>query len=77
MKSLPMKKRRIGILLAVAAVPLAFISCQKQKSCYDANLEAYWQNRACTTDCPGVTGCDGKTYCNECDANRAGVHVIN
>jgi hypothetical protein len=27
----------------------------------------------CTADCPGVCGCDNKTYCNECGANAAGV----
>jgi len=27
----------------------------------------------CTDDCPGVCGCDGKQYCNECQAQSAGV----
>jgi hypothetical protein len=27
----------------------------------------------CTGDCPGVCGCDGKTYCNACAAWKAGV----
>src|SRR5262249_5291336 len=30
---------------------------------------------ACDTDCPGVCGCDGIAYCNECLANAAGVDV--
>lgn len=29
----------------------------------------------CTADCPGACGCDGKFYCNACDANAAGVDV--
>jgi hypothetical protein len=29
----------------------------------------------CDTDCPGVCGCDGKFYCNECNANSAGVGI--
>jgi hypothetical protein len=29
----------------------------------------------CTADCPGVCGCDGAFYCNECDAHNAGVDV--
>jgi hypothetical protein len=27
----------------------------------------------CTADCPGVCGCDGKTYCNACAAWKVGV----
>jgi hypothetical protein len=29
----------------------------------------------CTADCPGVCGCDGQFYCNECTANSFGVDV--
>ena len=29
----------------------------------------------CPADCPGVCGCDGRTYCNACVAGRAGVDV--
>ncbi len=28
---------------------------------------------ACLADCPGVCGCDGKFYCNACNAHGAGV----
>ena len=48
--------------------------CKKEKgSCVDESLK---HNQACTTDCPGVQGCDGKTYCNECEANRVGIRVV-
>ncbi len=30
----------------------------------------------CQDNCPGVVGCDGLTYCNECDAARNGI-VVN
>ncbi|WP_437302957.1 hypothetical protein [Sorangium sp. So ce388] len=29
----------------------------------------------CRDDCPGVCGCDGRFYCNECSAHQAGVDV--
>jgi len=48
-------------------------SCDKdecQPSCYD---ESIVHNGICTTDCPGFEGCDGKMYCNECEAARVGI----
>jgi hypothetical protein len=48
-------------------------SCNKD--CYNPSLENAYKNSMCPTDCPGVTGCDGKTYCNECEANKLGVAV--
>lgn len=29
----------------------------------------------CYADCPGVCGCDGQPYCNDCTAHQAGVDV--
>ena len=44
-------------------------------SCQIADAEGVCKPRptACTDDCPGVCGCDGKFYCNTCSANAAGV----
>ena len=39
----------------------------KNHPCYDSSLV---HNKGCTTDCPGFEGCDGKVYCNACEAAR-------
>jgi hypothetical protein len=31
---------------------------------------------SCTKDCPGVCGCDSKSYCNACEAHRGGVDDV-
>ncbi|MDI9342289.1 MAG: hypothetical protein QM534_17080 [Sediminibacterium sp.] len=49
-------------------------ACSKQEpSCYSRKLEKAYKERMCTMDCPGYVGCDGKTYCNQCEANRNGI----
>jgi hypothetical protein len=63
-----------SILLLFSALSLLIVTgCNKD--CYNPSLENEYKNKVCTTDCPGVTGCDGKTYCNECEANKRGVAV--
>lgn len=53
---------------------LPFISCERNRyDCFDENIT---HNNPCTTDCPGVCGCDGQIYCNECEANRNGITVV-
>lgn len=52
---------------------LTINSCNKNSNCYDAALEKEYVNKSCTKDCPGIVGCDGKTYCNECIANKSGI----
>ncbi len=49
------------------------LSCNKD--CYDAELAKQYESALCTQDCPGVKGCDGKTYCNECIANSHGIRI--
>ena len=70
-----MKPLRYLLLLSSASLSLTFSGCNKD--CYNPSLEAEYANKVCTTDCPGVVGCDGNTYCNECEANKAGVAVKN
>lgn len=56
---------------------LSFLNACKKQSCYDAAMAAQYKDSFCTADCPGVTGCDGKTYCNECEARRNGITVVD
>jgi hypothetical protein len=66
---------KFGKILTIVALLSFIISCKKDSSCYDEQLYQEHKNDFCTTDCPGVIGCDGKTYCNECEANRHGIRV--
>jgi hypothetical protein len=71
-----MKTIKVFTILSATALFLITISCKKGKSdCYDEQLYQQCKNSTCTADCPIVTGCDGKTYCNECEANRQGIRV--
>lgn len=64
-----------GIVLALASLLFLLPSCKKEHACFDQELYQEFKDKGCTTDCPGVTGCDGKTYCNTCEANRQGIRV--
>jgi hypothetical protein len=69
-----LKQKSMKVLLFITLL-LTIFSCKKESGCYDAQLEKQFRNSFCTADCPGVIGCDGKTYCNECEANRQGIRV--
>lgn len=78
-------KRPLVIIKTAALTAACFTiftlaSCCKQTppvvSCYDEVLAEQSRELVCTADCPGVIGCDGKTYCNECEAARQGIRVV-
>lgn len=64
-------------LISLSLLFLIFIAaCNKNKpDCYSRSVEKQNKNNSCLTDCPGVTGCDGKFYCNECEANKKGIKI--
>jgi len=68
---------RVLALLCIIALGIAGTtsSCGKFAPCFDKDLYEANKDKACQMDCPGVTGCDGKKYCNECIANQQGIRV--
>ncbi len=65
----------LSLLFTIVLIGVLISSCKKESSCYDEKLYEEYKNRVCTMDCPGVVGCDGNTYCNECIANQHGIRV--
>lgn len=70
-----MKQLTKFFILTISVSLLTTTSCKKHSDCYDSKLYRQHKNDICTMDCPGVTGCDGQTYCNECEANKKGIRI--
>ncbi len=68
--------KRIFYLIIIIGF-MAFPSCKKTHKCFDQELYNQFKNSNCPQDCPGVKGCDGKTYCNSCIANGHGIRTAN
>jgi hypothetical protein len=66
--------RTLTAILALSAA-LCCGCTNATSTCYDEQLHQAHKDDICTADCPGVEGCDGKIYCNECEANRQGIPV--
>lgn len=69
------KKNIILLTLFILCSFQIFLSSCSKADCYDRKLYKEHKDDICTMDCPGVIGCDGKTYCNECLANKEGIKV--
>jgi hypothetical protein len=70
-----MKKKSLIIVFYFLALIALTTSCKKEIGCYDEALYKKHKDDFCTMDCPGVVGCDGKNYCNECIARTQGIRV--
>lgn len=69
-----MKKIKTLLILFVVTTVIIVVACKKNPpSCYDDALYQKHKNDVCPNDCPGITGCDEKFYCNECEANKVGI----
>lgn len=67
------------IVLAIFILGTLFVwSCSndpRNDACYDAALAKSMKDSVCVATCDGVCACNGVTYCNECEAMKAGYEV--
>ena len=63
------------LTVIIVFISIGVVSCTRHRDCFDQQLYDQHKNDICTMDCPGVRGCDGKSYCNECIANTQGIRV--
>ena len=71
-----MKSNKIFQIFVLTMLSCFVFSCNKESNgCYDPKFHAEHKDDICPADCPGVIGCDGNFYCNECEANRQGIKV--
>jgi len=70
-----MRNKIFNTFLLVLVLTFILTSCKKGNSCYNEELYQKHKNDICPMDCPGVVGCDGKTYCNGCIAMAHGISI--
>ena len=67
---------RARLMLIAFLFSITIMGCKTTTGCFDQKLYDQHKSDACPEHCPGVKGCDGETYCNECIANSKGIRVI-
>lgn len=74
MRLIGMRKKVIS-LTSIGVILIMAGACRKNLpySCYDPVYHHKHKNDICFQDCPGVVGCDGKMYCNECGMHTNGI----
>ncbi len=68
-----MNRTHLRCFLLVCLIMASVTSCKQ--NCYDPIFHQKHKNDFCQMDCPGVTGCDNKFYCNACIAATHGIRV--
>tara|TARA_R110002050_G_scaffold141251_2_gene266305 strand:+ start:14151 stop:14396 length:246 start_codon:yes stop_codon:yes gene_type:complete len=67
-----------GIFIVLVLLSVVAIRCQqdpRNDACYDPDLVKMMKDSTCALSCQGVCACNGATYCNECEAMKAGFAV--
>ena len=68
-----MKLMKIVRSFILVVTVVASTSCAKYDAEHPCFNEAFVHDGVYTHDCPGFLGCDGKAYCNKCEAARVGI----
>jgi hypothetical protein len=63
------------VLVLLSVIASRCTQDPRNNACYDAKLEASMKDSTCALSCEGVCACNGVTYCNECEAMKAGYIV--
>ena len=65
-------------LIAIVFVSVLAVKCNQDvtdNSSFDPALVELMKDSICPLECPGVCAANNITYCNECEANKAGYLV--
>lgn len=66
----------LGVCTALGvSYPWIYVTKASYSTCFDYSLYMEHKDDGCILNCPGVIGCDGKTYCNDCEAAKLGIKI--
>ena len=66
----------VSIFIFFAVIVVACKQDPRNNACYDPVLAKSMKDSVCVLTCEGVCACNGVTYCNECEAMKAGYRVL-